>query len=367
MQVELPKEKISKIRNIVDLKLNQSIKIRQFAKILGYLVSCCPGTNYGWVYTKSSEREKFLALLTQNNDYNSKMIINQKIMTELNWWRNINENAKNPIRSCTYDLEIFSDASKTSWGVFCNEKSAYGHWKDKEQKDSINLLELTAAFFGLKIFAKDLENCQILLHTDNITAISYINRMGGIQYENLNKIAQQIWQWCEARKIWIFASYIASSDNVDANRESRRLESNTEIELKGSAFETICKTFGEPIIDSFASRKNTKCKRYVSWKRDPNCVAIDAFTILWTNIYFYAFPPCSVILRALQKIKSERATGIMVVPDWPAQPWYLLFKSLLKSSLFKLKAKNYIIHSSNRREQIWDQTTLVAGILSAEP
>jgi hypothetical protein len=48
--------------------------------------------------------------------------------------------------------------------------------------------------------------------------------MGGIQYPQLHKIAKQIWQWCEKRKIWLFASYIKSKDNKEADKESRITE-----------------------------------------------------------------------------------------------------------------------------------------------
>lgn len=65
----------------------------------------------------------------------------------------------------------------------------------------INYLELLAAFLGIKCFCKNITNSEILLRIDNTTAISYINRMGGIQFPHLNNIAREIWQWCEERKL----------------------------------------------------------------------------------------------------------------------------------------------------------------------
>lgn len=227
-------------------------------------------------------------------------------------------------------------------------------------------MELTAAFFGLKIFASNYKNCQILLQIDNTTAISYINRIGGVQFVNLNKIAKDIWQWCEERGIWIFASYIASRKNIEADFESRKLESNTEIELSNGIFTELKILFGKPEIDIFASRVNAKCKTYISWKKDPEALLVDAFTVSWENFFFYAFPPCSVILKALQKIRNDHACGIMVVPEWPSQPWYPLFCYLLISEPCKFSAKNNLIFSSKQMSKFWDKVTLVAGILSAE-
>ena len=133
------------------------------------------------------------------------------------------------------------------------------------------------------------------------------------------------------------------------------------------AFHKICKNFGRPEIDLFARRVNAKCKKFISWHRDPDSIAVDAFTISWKDIYFYAFPPFSMILKCLQKIRIENASGIMIVPDWPSQPWYPLFRELLTSETLIFDAKTHILNSFCSQSQIfWNKNTLVAGILSAK-
>ena len=46
-------------------------------------------------------------------------------------------------------------------------------------------------------------------------------------------------------------------------------------------------------------------------------------------LHFYAFPPFSIILRTLCKIRKEKATGIMVVPHRPTQSWWPYLTSVL--------------------------------------
>ncbi|KAJ8721079.1 hypothetical protein PYW08_006544 [Mythimna loreyi] len=104
--------------------------------------------------------------------------------------------------------------------------------------------------------------------------------MGGIQYPHLNNLARSIWQWCEDRHIWLFASYIKSMDNKEADEESRRINPDIEWELNTSTFQYIVSQFG-----LFASRNNAKCKTYISWKPDPDI--IDAFTVPWTKYFFF--------------------------------------------------------------------------------
>lgn len=123
--------------------------------------------------------------------------------------------------------------------------------------------------------------------------------------------------------------------------------------------------FGSPDIDLFATRVNTKCKDYVSWTRDPEAIAIDAFTLQWNKFFFYAFPPFILINRVLQKVKAEKAIGILVVPDWPAQPWYPLFRSMLESEPLVLRANYNLLLSSDRAPHpLWKTLSLVVGKLS---
>ncbi|XP_071576800.1 uncharacterized protein [Temnothorax nylanderi] len=268
---------------------------------------------------KDFERAEFLALRRNNGNFEARMSLSNDLQTEFEWWKTNIKKATRSIKQFRAGLEIFSDASRSGWGAYCNGNRTHGHWSQEEQAYHINYLELLSAFFALKCFAENLRGGDVLLRIDNTTAIAYINKMGGIQFPILSRLAKEIWNWCEKRNIWIFASYISSRDNAKADFESRRLEPETEFALSYSAFKSIKNRFGKPEIDLFATRTNTKCERYVSWSRDPGSIAVDAFTIDWSQYFFYAFPPFAIILRVLRKIQDDGARGIVVVPHWPAQ------------------------------------------------
>lgn len=84
-----------------------------------------------------------------------------------------------------------------------------------------------------------------------------------------------------------------------------------------------------PEIDLFASRLNKQFTKYCSYRPDPEAAYIDAFSISWNNLKFYCFPPFSCILQTVQQVRQEHATGILVIPNWPTQPWYPLIAPLL--------------------------------------
>ncbi|XP_045446325.1 uncharacterized protein LOC123654470 [Melitaea cinxia] len=274
MSLGLPVDKRNKISKLINIYLTlPKCTIREFSQLIGVLVAACPAIKYGWLYTRSLERAKFLAL-QQNDDYSTKIKLSKDILPDLRWWNNNITSSNNSLRpQDQFMLEIFSDASKTGWGAFCNGNRVNGGWKDSELSLHINYLELLAVFMGLKCFAKNLSNGSILLRVDNTTAICYINRMGGIQFPHLNDLARSIWQWCEKRNIWLFASYINSQDNIEADQESRKLNIDIEWELSTWAFNNIKETLGTPDIDLFASRVNAKCQRYISWKKDPDAIS----------------------------------------------------------------------------------------------
>ncbi|XP_031333996.1 uncharacterized protein LOC116164009 [Photinus pyralis] len=279
LTIFLPIEKKEKIKKWTSKFLSlKRCKIRDWAGFIGYLVSVCPGVKYGWLRTKIFERHKHLAL-----------------QRDLIWWLTSIDAAFNDIRKDQFVLEVFSDASLTGWGACCGESRIR--------------------------FASSCSNSNILLRCDNTTALSYINKMGSIHHSALFDLTKRIWEWCEERNLWLHVSYISSSDNWIADRESRSLTPETEWSLSNRAFKVVTKRFGLPEIDLFASKNNHKCPIYVSWQRDPDAVKVDSFTIQWSNLAFYAFPPFALILRVLQKIIDDKAEGIQATPPFGEQPF----------------------------------------------
>ena len=65
---------------------------------------------------------------------------------------------------------------------------------------------------------------------------------------------------------------------------------------------------------------------------------VDAFSIEWSQFFFYAFPPVCLIPRCVQKIIHDKASGILVIPRWTTQPFFTVVLSLLTDMPLILKA-----------------------------
>ena len=95
--------------------------------------------------------------------------------------------------------------------------------------------------------------------------------------------------------------------------------------LDPGIYGSIVSIFGTLTIDVFASRLNKQCPVYASWRPDPDATIVDAFSANWGNYFFDASPPpppFSMIGRCLEKIQTNKAEGILIVPFWTSQSWY---------------------------------------------
>ena len=189
-----------------------------------------------------------------------------------------------------------------------------------------------AALFALQCFQTSLSGKHVKLMIDNTTAVAVINNMGTCHSIECHSLAVQIWEFSMLHNItWLTAAHIPGSHNVRADMESRHFHSqDTEWMINPTLLSSALDALDfKPEIDLFASRLNRQFPKYCSFRPDPEASVIDAFTISWTEKNFYCFPPFSCILRVLQKIRQDRATGVLVVPMWPTQSWYPILTSLL--------------------------------------
>lgn len=287
-------------KTVLKFRKQGSCTMSDLLSLIGTLVAACPAVKFEWLYYKELERIKWLQGPILSCDKNKTIKLTNLALKDLDWWNQKFLTTTNGIRTLNFDNEIFSDASTSGWGAICNGRSAYGLWNFSERNNHINFPELMAAFLALKSFAREDKDCQILLRIDNIVAISYINKMGGIKYTYLNEITRSIWEWCIDRNIWIFAEYVASKENP-ADKESRICNIDTEWELADDAFNAITREFGNPEIDLFATRINKKFEFFCSWQRDPEAYRINAFTMNWSNFFLVCVSPIRTHNKGFKK------------------------------------------------------------------
>ena len=302
MTVSLTPSKAMKVKSkAVELLHNQSPTIRTVSEMIGLMVASFPGVMYGPLYYRQLEIEKVAALKQNQGNFEASMILSDTARSDLHWWIENVTDTSNTAAHGNCQVVVYSDASLTGWGGVFNSTTTGGQWTEGESQNHIN--------------------CHVKAMIDNTTAVSYINSMGGRSL-NCNQITRELWVWCVNHGIWLSAAHIPGKENVLADKESREKRSDTEWKLNPELFDCIVTLWGTFSVDLFASRLNFQLKPFVSWRPDPEAMAIDAFSLDWREQYFYAFPPFSLINRVLQKVEQDQSQGIIIVPMWNTQVWF---------------------------------------------
>ena len=300
MTVRLTDEKKKEIWQLCKkLPHMRSPSIRHVAGVIGKIVATFPGVECGRLHYRELEKDRNEALTKSKGNYDVPMVLSAKARTELLWWSHNIMTATAKIARQAPDVWLETDASGSGWGAFNGKERIGGRWNREEiqlaASHSINYMEMWAAFLALQAFFATTTNCHILLRMDNTTAVAYLNDMGGIKSQPCNELAKRIWQWCTERGCWLTAAYLPGKANVIADAMSRKFNDQIEWQLNVCIFNRINDEFGPFEIDLFASRLNKQLGRYCAWKPDPAAVAVDAFSVDWTNKYFYAFPPFCLV------------------------------------------------------------------------
>ena len=164
------------------------------------------------------ERAKTQAL-RRGLSYEAQLDMTYSMKTDLIWW--IEQAAKHNGRAVQIYTTLGSnhetDASKMGWGAFCQGVRSGRPWTPSEKERHINYLKLLAGFLALKSFLSNKRKLNVLLKMDNVTAIAFLNRMGGTHSQVLSDLAVEVWRCCLENEITIHAEHLPGRENVRAD------------------------------------------------------------------------------------------------------------------------------------------------------
>ena len=330
LSLSLPRDKIRKIQSKCQDLLNTPVTtVRELSKFLGLLSSSIQAVFPAPLHYRYLQQAKN-SVLRFRKSYEAVVHLDSECLQEVQWRKDnlVAWNGKALFQQST-DLVIETDASRQGWGAYCQGMSTGGRWLPEETSYHINCLELLAGSLAIMSFAKNKAKAQVLLLMDNISAVTYINKMGGTHSPMLSYLAKNLWDWCLTHNISVTARYIPGIQNVEADRESRVFLDSSDWKLHPGVFNRLHQKWGPLNIDLFASRLSYQLDQFVSWRPDPLAIHTDAFTLDWATFRGYAFPPFALIGRCLHQIQSQQVSHmVFVAPVWPAQPWYPLLLDL---------------------------------------
>ena len=148
---------------------------------------------------------------------------------------------------------------------------------------------------------------------DNVTALTFINKMGGTKSHVLASPSRDLWQWCVQRQITVSATHIPGILNVNADREFRSHLDSSDWKLCPAVFQALQNKWGPVDIDLFASRLTNQLPHFVSWKPDPQSEAVDAFSLQWNKVKGSAFPLFCLLGTCLSQVLRQQVPRLVLV------------------------------------------------------
>ena len=83
---------------------------------------------------------------------------------------------------------------------------------------------------------KERDAISVHVRMDNMTALSYLIKMGDTKNQEFTVIRKEIWQYLLKRKITVTAEYLPGSMNVKADRESRKTRDSSQWKLNPTIY-----------------------------------------------------------------------------------------------------------------------------------
>ena len=321
-ELKLPRSKLDRIEAEAGQVLaKEEASARQLAQLIGRMSAAILAIYPAPLHYRSLQALKHKALA--RSGYDGMIRLSQEAKEDLRWWtNNLSQWNGQMLSQSSPHCVIETDASMMGWGAFYQGEATGGCWSAEEQKLHINELELLAVFYALRSFLKKKRGITVLVRSDNIAAVSHINKLGGTRSPPLIAQTKQIFAWCLQRQIRVFAQHLPGKANLTADYLSRYLRDRTDWTLNANVFRVINQHWGPLEVDLFATRFSAQLDQFYSWRADPEAMATDAFTQHWGAIQAFAHPPWCLISRVLMKTQMEKTTVVLITPLWKAQPWF---------------------------------------------
>ncbi|KAA6364823.1 MAG: putative Transposon Ty3-I Gag-Pol polyprotein [Streblomastix strix] len=339
MNIRISEERKSKmIQALKDLcntiYKNKNVMIRQLAALIGRLNFLRSQINEVFLYLLELDKAKTQALKSDSQD--GIMRVNKVVIKELKWWiRRIKDNQPESLINKTITCMLTTDASPQGWGatlIYENQIELIQHdcWSKKETEMTSNAKEIKANYYGLLLFEqvfKKMQDQAILIRSDNITAVYDIWKWKA--KESLTERIKQVIYLVKRLKLQIATIRIPGKLNSTTDSLSRLCRSGDST-LNDGMIQMIFKTWNYmQKIDIFATQYNKLINNYETMDlNDLGTHFHNAFNYKWSKVKLYIHPPIPVFGRLLQKLKQDKAQGIIIAPIWPGQSWYTKQKNL---------------------------------------
>ncbi|XDV34377.1 hypothetical protein PO909_004541 [Leuciscus waleckii] len=176
--------------------------------------------------------------------------------------------------------------------------------KNQEKCLHINCLEIIVIENALKRFLPYIRDHHVLVRSDNMSMVSYVNRQGGVRSRNLGAV------------------HVPGHLNVGPDRLSRDNIPPGEWFLHPQTVQLLWHLFGRAEVNLFGSKDNAHCPTFFSKSED-------VLAQTWPSRPLYAFPPISLLPQIFTYFRVSTPPPVLL----PLPPLPLGHRSSLQPGL----------------------------------
>ncbi|KAA6396105.1 MAG: putative Pol polyprotein [Streblomastix strix] len=276
---------------------------------------------------KKLNKVKAQAALTR--EWNSTVYPSMQVLKEIFWWKTMIQKNK-PIQDTVISPQaiLATDASKTNWGatlkmshpdleiLFLGKFSNNWHISSSNQRDIAGIF---CAIRRSETYLRERQIRALKIETYNSSAENNIDR--GSAAVALVKLTDRILETADPN-LQLHVFHIPGKLNVIPDSLSRFATSGDYQIHQDVLMEALFALQVRPSIDMFANRRNRKFKRFLTLVLDNWAMGQDCLSHPWSGEVPYLHPPIPMIQATLNKAKQEGVPAVIVVPNWPSQPWW---------------------------------------------
>lgn len=328
--VEVPEKKVREVQELAGrLVVAPRVSARFLAGVAGKVVSVARAFPLARVVTRS-----FYQLIDAAHrapwQWDSKVEVSDLVRADAQWiLENMQLFCAKPAWKPSRLTVVCTDASMSGWGAALGAQlHVAGKWSEAEQQFHINTLELLAIKLAVWEFRGLLKGRNVLFRTDSLTAKACLER-GGSDDQERQLLVREIWSLSIMVDFMFSVEWIPGSSNQVADALSRDLPLD-DWALKRAVFWEIQRLpgWGHLSVDRFADGRNHQLPRFNAREWCQGVEAVDAFTQDWKGERNWLCLSFGLIQRALRHLQECGAVAVIVVPEWPGQPWWPLLCQL---------------------------------------
>ena len=354
-----PRDKLSDLRRqarkVLVAHHDGSLTVRKLARLNGKLTALMPAmpaaafrrhaldrcVQYGLRAAAARDGRPLLQYNTASAsvDYDVPVSLSRTALLSVRWLTHASRRTAQcwqPMRAPAPRATLTTDASPTGYGavlqIGARRLKLARFWSRTEASKSQNWRELTGLVRSFQHWLPLLKAAKIVrIRTDNTTALSCVRRLGS-RHRHLGRAVEPLVRSVLRHRMHVQAYHVPGVLNTAADRLSRLAPDSNEWGVRQAALDKVCRSLGVTLeIDWMASSDNAKCDAYCSWHADVGARCTNAFAWDWADRIGYWCPPINLIPRVLGKIAAEGASGVVVVPWWPTQPWFEALRQRAKA------------------------------------